>query len=67
MTCMLIHDLVSGSNSLEEAKKLYDRSRAIMLEAGFDLKKWETNHQELRGYFTSQERSKLDRYLTLGG
>ena len=31
-----------------------------MLDAGFDLRKWETNHQELGAYITSQEDCKLD-------
>ena len=35
MTCMHVDDLVSCSSSLEEAKKLYDTSKAIMLEARF--------------------------------
>ncbi len=49
---LYVDDLVSGSNSLEEAKELYDRSNSIMLEAGFDLRKWETNHQELQAYIS---------------
>ena len=60
---MYIDDLVSGSYSLEEAKGLYDRSKAIMLEAGFDLRKWETNHKELKAYITSQESCQLDTSL----
>ena len=59
---MYVDDLVSGSDSIEEAKGLYDRSKAIMLEAGFDLRKWETNinHKELKAYITSQESCQLD-------
>ena len=31
-----------------------------MSEAGFDLRKWETNHKELGAYITSQESCQLD-------
>ena len=31
-----------------------------MSEAGFDLRKWETNHKELKAYITSQESCQLD-------
>ena len=57
---LYVDDLVSGSDSLEEAKGLYDRSKVIMSKAGFDLRKWETNHKELRAYITSQESCQLD-------
>ena len=57
---LYVDDLVSGSNSLAPGQELYDKSKAIMLDAGFDLRKWETNHQELRAYITSQEDYKLD-------
>ena len=55
---LYVDDLVSGSDSLEEAKGLYDRSKVIMSEAGFDIQ--ETNHKELRAYITSQESCQLD-------
>ena len=53
---LYVDDLVSGSNSLEEAKGLYDRSKAIMSEAGFDLRKWHNVSRKLPV-----------RYLTPGG
>ena len=52
---MYVDDLVSGTDALGEAKVLYEKSRSIMSEAGFDLRKWETNSQELRAYISSQE------------
>ena len=55
---LYVDDLVSGSDTLEEAKGLYDRSKVIMSEAGFDIRKWETNHKELRAYITSQNVSR---------
>ena len=41
---LYVDDLVSGSNSLAQGQGLYDKSKAIMLDAGFDLRKWETDH-----------------------
>jgi hypothetical protein len=52
---MYVDDLVSGTDGLGEAKVLYEKSRSIMSEAGFDLRKWETNSHELRAYISSQE------------
>ena len=48
-----IDDLVSGGDSVETAKDLYDTSTAIMLEAGFDLRKWVTNDPELQEYISA--------------
>ena len=36
---LYVNDLVSGGDSVDTTKKLYDRSKAIMSEAGFDLRK----------------------------
>ena len=52
---MYVDDLVSGTDGLGEAKVLYEKRRSIMSEAGFDLRKWETNSHELRAYISSQE------------
>ena len=56
---MYVDDLVSGTDGLGEAKVLYEKSRSIMSEAGFDLRKWETNSHELRAYISSQEGMQL--------
>ena len=52
---MYVDDLVSGTDGLVEARVLYEKSRFIMSEAGFDLRKCETNSHELRAYKSSQE------------
>jgi hypothetical protein len=52
---MYVGDLVSGIDGVGEAKVLYEKSRSIMSEAGFDLRKWETNSHELRAYISLQE------------
>ena len=38
-----VDDLVSGSNSLEDAFSLYRKAKSRMLEGGFRLRKWKTN------------------------
>ena len=55
MDDLYVDDLVSGSNEPEEGKTLYERSKAILSEAGFDLRKWVTNDRELAGYIESRE------------
>ena len=46
---LYVDDLVSGCNEPEEGKTLYKRSKAILSEAGLDLRKWVTNDTELAG------------------
>lgn len=57
---LYVSDLVSGSDSIDTAKVFYDTSKAKMLEAGFDLRKWVTNDPELRAYISSSESEKTD-------
>ena len=52
---LYVDDLVSGCNERSEGKTLYDKSKAIMSEAGFDLRKWTTNDRELNEYIASME------------
>ncbi|CAB4014228.1 Hypothetical predicted protein [Paramuricea clavata] len=53
---LYVDDLVSGCNTSEAGKVLYDKSKAILSEAGLDLHKWVTNDQELRMYIESKEK-----------
>jgi hypothetical protein len=53
---LYVDDLVSGCNTSEAGRVLYDKSKAILTEAGLDLRKWVTNDQELREYIESKER-----------
>ena len=39
---------------------MYDKFKLIMLEAGFDLRKCETNDSELKAYISLHETTKLD-------
>ena len=55
MDDLYVDDFVSGCNEPDEGKTLYERSTAILSEAGFDLYKWVTNDRELAGYTESRE------------
>ncbi|CAB4030027.1 integrase core domain, partial, partial [Paramuricea clavata] len=50
---LYVDDLVSGGDSVGTAKEIYETSKAIMLEGGFELRKWVTNDPELRAYISS--------------
>ena len=39
---LYVDDATSGANTVTEGKKFYDLPKSIMLEAGFDLRKWVT-------------------------
>ena len=43
---LYVDDLVSECNELEEGKAPYDRTKAILSEARFDLRKWVTNDKD---------------------
>jgi hypothetical protein len=51
---LYVDDLVSGSDSVDSAKELHDTSKSIMLEGGFDLRKWVTNDREFQAYISSE-------------
>ena len=53
-----VDDLVSGCKIVSEGREMYDASKAIMQEGGFELKKWVTNSAELREYISSKELDK---------
>ena len=55
MDDLYVDDLVSWCNEPGEGKTLYERSKAILSEARFDLRKWVTNDRELAGYIESME------------
>ena len=50
-----VDDLVSGCQVVSEGKEIYDKSKSIMQDAGFDLRKWVTNDPELMNYISSKE------------
>ncbi len=53
-----VDDLVSGCQTVSLGKEIYTKSKSIMHDASFDLRKWVTNDPELRNYITSMEVSK---------
>ena len=56
---LYVDDLVSGCETPEQGKVLYNKSNAIMNDAGFDLRKWVTNDQELGNYIKTREMEKI--------
>ncbi|XP_055918584.1 uncharacterized protein LOC129950686 [Eupeodes corollae] len=44
---MYVDDLISGADSLEEARKKRDEARQLLASAGFNLRKWTSNVKEL--------------------
>ena len=57
---LYVDDLVSGCKNREEGKELYDKIKAIMLEGGFNLRKWTTNDRKLNDYIVSRESEKVN-------
>ncbi len=47
-----VDDLVSGCQTVCVGKELYTKSKSIMHDADFDLRKWVTNDPELRNYIS---------------
>ena len=53
---LYVDDLVSGSESVEQGKFLFEKSKKVMSDAGFELRKWVTNDPKLSLHFLSQEK-----------
>ena len=45
---LYVDDLVTGEITVEKAYAIYERSKKVMSEGGFNLRKWKTNSRELR-------------------
>ena len=52
---LYVDDTTSGTKSIEEGKEFYVKTKKMMAEAGFDLRKWKTNNKELQKYFDNKE------------
>ena len=44
---LYVDDLVTGEKTVEKAYAIYERSKKVMSEGGFNLRKWKTNSREL--------------------
>ena len=49
-------DETTGVNTVEEGKKFYDFAKNAMSKAGLELRKWDSNHPELRKYMNCEEK-----------
>ena len=55
---LYMDDETTAVNSVEEGKEFYDFARKAMEEAGLDLRKWDSNSEELRRYMKCTEEEK---------
>ena len=47
--------ITTGTDIVEDEKKLYEISKRIMKEGGFTLRKWITNNRELQTFLGNKE------------
>ena len=45
--CLYVDDLVTGTDTIEQGFELYQKAKQIMKDAGLNLRKWNSNSQEL--------------------
>lgn len=45
-----VDDYIGSAYSIDSAKSIYDKLKKVMRSAGFNLRKWATNCDELRNY-----------------
>ena len=41
--CLYVDDLITGTNDIEQAFKLYQNSKSVMKKVGLNLRKWNSN------------------------
>ena len=51
---MYVHDLITGSNNLEEVKEIKQNSIQLFKKGGFNLHKWNSNVPELESENSNQ-------------
>ena len=54
---LYVDDVTSGTKTIEQGKEFYEKTKFILSEAGFDLRKRVTNDSKLQKFFDSQENS----------
>ena len=54
---LYVDDLTTGVDSVTKGKELYETSKTIMKDGGFNLRKWMTNNHDLREYIDEIEKS----------
>ena len=52
---LYVDDLVSGELNEDRVYEIYEKSKKMMAEGGFNLRKWKTNSRELRERITQAE------------
>ena len=52
-----VDDMCTGASSVSDAIALYEKSKSVMREGGFNLRKWKSNNADVRKYISSREDS----------
>ena len=63
---LYVDDCISGVSFVEEGVDFYEKTKSLMCEAGFDLRKWITNNKELQSYIDAREWCLQDLIRLLG-
>ena len=56
---LYVDDVPSGSATLTEAKRFYEKSSSMLKSGGFHLRKWNSNSKELQAFFDEKESPEL--------
>lgn len=51
-----VDDLISGTNDIKTAVEIYHQLTSLLLEGGFNLRKWNSNNQELLSHIPDDHR-----------
>ena len=54
LTTTLMDDTTNTLKDIDTAIMLYNKIKMYLSEGGFDLRKWETNDNTIRDFFTSK-------------
>ena len=52
---MYVDDLITGGDTIERTRSLYEASKDIFREAGMNLRKWQSNSDILSSFFADEE------------
>ena len=57
---LYVDDLLSGAVDEEKASEIYHKSKRIMADGGFSLRKWNSNSQNVMSEISKSERPQED-------
>ena len=62
-----VDDFIGGVASVQEGEEIYEASRSIMSEGGFNLRKWHTNVLNLQKTISPEINTKISSHLKVLG